>query len=72
MSTHILVELGDPLRQVGVLVQAEVVHGLLHLGQHLVEVSVRVLAGVERADLQVHLLLHLQQVIHLSYIVFVM
>ena len=64
-ATHLFVKLGDPLLQVGVLMQTEVIDGLLYLLQDLTEGGMVVLAGVQGLHLQIDVLLDGQQVVHL-------
>ena len=65
-GAHLDVQLVDPDRQVGVRVQVEVVHRLLDAVEDLGEGLVLEHAGVQRAHLQVDLLLDQQEVVHLA------
>ena len=66
VPAHLHVQLADPDGQVGVGVQVEVVHGLLHSVQDLGESLVVVHARLQGADFQVYLLLDNQQIVHLK------
>lgn len=63
---HLLVQLVHPQMEVGILVQAEVVDGLLNLVQDFGYRDVVVGARFQRPDLDVDLLLEQQQVVHLE------
>ena len=56
--THLLVQLSDPLGQVGVLSQAEVIHILLDVGQVLVEGRETVLTCLQVLHIHVDLFLN--------------
>lgn len=66
VNTDLDVQLVNPDGQIGVGVEVEVVHSLLHTVEDLGESLLLVHAGLQRTHLKVNFLFNQEQVIHLS------